>query len=253
MRSAKKYKERDTSHELPGWLQELRDNLVDESSSTEPLEKPRARKSRHFQFLSWISNGVREQKWNRVRVSTVYFRTFRRTQIAISCLKTKTTKASCRRRIGTVGPRAEKFSNLLITADHKVLSEECELRNNHRYAVVVQGLATQWIQPYTCKSKSSQETEKNLMRLETKSHLYRPFLRKFGKSCEELSWNHCTSTPHRSETNVIAEKAVHRVKEGTSVGAIAVRSRWRMVVGIFGMLYLSAKHSRSLVWWEDTM
>ena len=38
----------------------------------------------------------------------------------------------------------------------------------------------------------------------------------FGKSCEELSWNHCTSTPHRSETHGIAERAVRRVKEGTS-------------------------------------
>ena len=38
----------------------------------------------------------------------------------------------------------------------------------------------------------------------------------FGKSCEELSWSHCTSTPHRSETNGIAERAVRRVKEGTS-------------------------------------
>ena len=39
----------------------------------------------------------------------------------------------------------------------------------------------------------------------------------FGKACEDLSWNHCTSTPHRSETNGIAERAVRRVKEGTSV------------------------------------
>ena len=38
----------------------------------------------------------------------------------------------------------------------------------------------------------------------------------FGKSCEELFWNHRTSTPHRSETNGIAERAVRRVKEGTS-------------------------------------
>ena len=38
----------------------------------------------------------------------------------------------------------------------------------------------------------------------------------FGKACEDLSWNHCTSTPHRSETNVSAERAVRRVKEGTS-------------------------------------
>ena len=44
----------------------------------------------------------------------------------------------------------------------------------------------------------------------------------FGKACEDLSWNHCTSTPHRSETNGIAERAVRRVKEGTS--AVSLQS-----------------------------
>ena len=38
----------------------------------------------------------------------------------------------------------------------------------------------------------------------------------FAKACEDLSWNHCTSTPRRSDTNGIAERAVRRVKEGTS-------------------------------------
>ena len=38
----------------------------------------------------------------------------------------------------------------------------------------------------------------------------------FGKACEDLFWHHCTSTPHRSETNGVAERAVRRVKEGTS-------------------------------------
>ena len=38
----------------------------------------------------------------------------------------------------------------------------------------------------------------------------------FGKPHEELSWNHCTSTPHQSETNGIAERAVRRIKGGTS-------------------------------------
>ena len=38
----------------------------------------------------------------------------------------------------------------------------------------------------------------------------------FGKACEDLSWNQCTSTPHRSETNGIVERAVRRAKEGTS-------------------------------------
>ena len=57
------------------------------------------------------------------------------------CQKTKIARAPCRRRIGRVVPRAENFGDL-ITADHKVVSEGCESRNNHRYAVVVQDLAT---------------------------------------------------------------------------------------------------------------
>ena len=64
----------------------------------------------------------------------------------------KITKAPCRRRIGGAVPRAANFGDL-ITADHKVLSENGESRNNHRYAVVVQDLATQWIQVYPCKTK----------------------------------------------------------------------------------------------------
>ena len=52
----------------------------------------------------------------------------------------------------------------MITADHKVLREECESRHSHRYAVVVQDLATQWLQSYPCKTKTSQETKKSLMK-----------------------------------------------------------------------------------------
>ena len=77
------------------------------------------------------------------------------------CMRTKITRAPCRRRIGRGVPRAENFGDL-VTADHKVLSEGCESRNNHRYAIVVQDLATQWIQSYLCKTKTSQETQRSL-------------------------------------------------------------------------------------------
>ena len=74
------------------------------------------------------------------------------------CQRTIITRAPCTRRNGEAVPRAEKFADL-ITADHKVLSDKCEFRNSHRYAVVVQDLATQWIQAYPCKTKTSQETQ----------------------------------------------------------------------------------------------
>ena len=57
------------------------------------------------------------------------------------CLRTKMTKAPCRRRTGEAVPRAEKFGDL-ITADHKVFNEEGESGHNHRYPVVVQDLTT---------------------------------------------------------------------------------------------------------------
>ena len=114
---------------------------------------------------------------------------------------------------------AQHFGDL-ITADHKVLSESCESRNNHRYAVVVQDLATHWIQSYPCKTRTSQETQRSLQKfleLDRKPKvIYTDKSLEFGKACEDLSWNHCTSTPYRSETNGTAERALHRVKEGTS-------------------------------------
>ena len=112
------------------------------------------------------------------------------------CQRAKITRAPCRRRNGRVVPRAENFGDLM-TADHKVLSESCESRNNHRYAVVVQDLATQWIQAYPCKTKTSHETQRSLQKFlepdrNPKIMYFDNFL-EFGNACEDLSWNHCTS------------------------------------------------------------
>ena len=135
------------------------------------------------------------------------------------CKRTKITRVPCRRRNDEVVPRAVNFGDL-ITADHKVPSDNCESRNNHRYAVVKQDLVTQWIQTYPCQNKTSQEIQRSLQKFlepERKPRvIYTDNSFEFGKACEDLSWNHCTSTPHRSETNGIAERAVRRVKEGTS-------------------------------------
>ena len=82
------------------------------------------------------------------------------------CKRTKITRAPCRRQQwrSRAVPRAESFGDL-ITADHKVLSENCESRHNHRYAVVVQDVATQWIQAYPCKNKTSQENPEKLAKV----------------------------------------------------------------------------------------
>ena len=138
------------------------------------------------------------------------------------CQRTKITRAPCRRRKGEAVPRAVNFGDL-ITADHKVLSEDYESRINHRCAVVVQDLATQWLQSHSHKTKSSQKTEKSLRKFleatdEPKVICSYNSL-EFGKACD---WNHCTSTPHRSETSGTAERAARRIKERTS--AVSLQS-----------------------------
>ena len=208
----------DLLHVLRDWLQEFRENLVDETISTEPWGDPEhgspdTSKSSHE--LPMESRAKVEPDSGKHDVYTH----FPKDPNCDVCLKTKITGASCRRRTGTVVPTAEKFGDL-ITADHNFFSEGCESRNIHRYAVAVQDLATQWLQSYPCKTKTSQETQKTLQKFLEPNRkpkvIYIDNSLEFGKACEDLSWNQCTPTPHRSETNGIAERAVRRVKEGTS-------------------------------------
>ena len=134
-------------------------------------------------------------------------------------MRTKIRRVSCRKRTGVVVPRADNFGGL-VTAGFKVLSDRCESRHNHRYAVVVQDLATQWIPSYPCKKKTLSGNTKSLQKFLEPTRkpkvIYTDSSLEFGKACEELTWNQCASTPHGSETNGIADRAVRRVKEGTS-------------------------------------
>ena len=77
------------------------------------------------------------------------------------CRLTKITRGPYRKRNNSQLHRAEKFGDL-VTAEHKVLNEEGQSRNNHKYAVIVQDLATQWIQSYPCKAKTLKRDDEKL-------------------------------------------------------------------------------------------
>ena len=143
------------------------------------------------------------------------------------CLKTKRTRSSCRRRTGSVVPRAEHFGDL-ITADHKILSEESESRNNHRNAVVVQDLATQWIQSYPCKTKTSQVTQKSLMKFLEPTRkpkvIHTDNSLEFGKSCEDLSWNHWYGNTTQIRDEWDCRKSSAQSERRDICGIVAVRS-----------------------------
>ena len=176
--------------EIPEWLVEFRENLVDDEI---PLQGDSHASSSHEASLEPTTK--RREDLGKHSVDT-HFPKYRNCEI---WKRTKITRAPCRRRNGEAVPRAENFGDL-ITADHKVLSDNCESRNNHRYAVVVQDLATQWIQAYPCKTKTSQETQRSLQKFlepERKPKvIYTDNSLEFGKACEDLSWNHCTCLHH---------------------------------------------------------
>ena len=205
--------------EIPEWLQEFREIEVDDEI---PLQGGSHASSSHEVSLEQTTR--RRKDLGKHSIYTHFFKA-RNCEI---CKQTKITRAPRRRRNGEAAPRVANFGDL-ITADHKAPSDNCESRNNHRDAVVVQDLATQWIQSYPCKNKSSQETQRSMQKFlepERKPQvIYTDNSLEFGKACEDFSWNHCTSTPNRSETNGIAERAVCRVKERYLCCIVAIWSK----------------------------
>ena len=169
---------RDPLSDLPERLQEFRENLVDE-------KVPEYRDAPASSSRESSVEPVRKEVLGKHSIYT-HFPKDRKCEI---CKRTKITRAPCRKR-------------------------------TDRYAVVVQDLATQWKQSYTCKTKTSQEKEKSLKsswgRHRKPKVIHTDNVLEFGTACEDVSWNHCTSTLHRSEANGIAEIAVRRIKEGTS-------------------------------------
>ena len=201
--------EEDPTQSIPDWLHPFTENLDDLETHV-----PAHPSEREISDSEGDASKVETQK----RKHSIYAH-FPEDRNCDMCPRTKITRIPCRRRNEGSVPRAEKFGDL-ITADDKVRNEGSESRNNHGYAVVVQDLATQWIQSYPCKNKKfsrdDEECTKFLEPSQKPKVIYTDNSLEFGKSCEELSGNHRTSTPHRSETNGIAERAIRRVKEGTS-------------------------------------
>ena len=115
--------------------------------------------------------------------------------------------------------RTKKIQGLLA---EDVLVQSCPV--NHEIIIDTLSWYKIWqlsgYNPTRRKTNTSQETQKSLQKFLEPTRKPKVICTdnslEFGKYCEEFSWNHCTSTPHRSETNGIAERAVHRVKKETS-------------------------------------
>ena len=139
------------------------------------------------------------------------------------CKRSKITRAPCRKRtvIQYLGQRnLATWLQPISKSSTKDVNLDTIIDTQLWYKI----LATQWIQSYPCKTKTSQETEISLRKFlepsEKPKSLKLTMRWNFGKSCEDLSWNHRTSAHHRSETNGRAERVVRRIKERTSAGLL---------------------------------
>ena len=118
-----------------------------------------------------------------------YFSHFPKDRNCEVCLRTKMTRAPCRKRTGDQVLWAQKFGDN-ITANHKVLNEGGDSGNNHRYSVMVRDLATQWIQSCRWNTQASQQMEWSLREFlepsEKPKVIFTDTSLEFGKSCEDL-------------------------------------------------------------------
>ena len=113
-------------------------NKIPKTNQKEPqIDRGNPLSSEILELLQEFREILVDDELPRIWVSTVFILISLKTEIARICQRIKITRAPW------------------TTADHKVLSNNCESRHNHRYAVVVQDLATQWIQAYPCETKTS--------------------------------------------------------------------------------------------------
>ena len=93
----------------------------------------------------------------------------------------------------------------IITADRKILNEEGESQLQCRYAVVLQDLASQWLQSYPCATKTSQETMTSLRKFlepeEDPKVAHTDNSSEIVKACEDLNLEslYVDTTPIREQ------------------------------------------------------
>ena len=151
--------------------------------------------------------------------------------------------------------RSEKYDD--FTADHKIVSGEGRSHNNHRSGDCA-GLGHSMVEGFFhVKQKLLRKRKKSLQTfldpkpspkvVSTDNSL------DIGETCEDLLWNHCTSTPHRSETNNTAERPTRRVREGASAvfRQSALDEQW--LVDPMECYCFSAKRSRPLIGQKNSL
>ena len=196
----------------------------------------------------------REQKWNQVRVSTV------------QCLHALSKGPKLRYLLGDEINEVSLQKTCWYSRTQSgncwwfdnCGSQSCQWRKwitkQSPIPVVVQDLATQWSQSYPFQNKNFSRNPEEPNGVPgadevARSHL---FLQFFGnwqilwRNILESLYVNATQIRNKWDCWVSSTQSERRQVCGT----VAIKSGQWMAGGFLGMLLLSAKHSRSLVWWK---
>ena len=192
--------------DIPEWLQEFRENLVDD-------EVPE-RGDSHANSSHKVSLEPTFKRREDLGKHSVYAH-FPKDRNCEICQRTKITRAPCRRRNGGAVPRAEIFGQQITRFSVKIVNLET--------ITDMQSWCRTWPLNGSSRIRAKQKLHRKPKEACKSSWKPTGSLQSFTLTIlwnsakpVKISWNHCTSTPHRSETTRIAERAVRRVKEGTS-------------------------------------
>ena len=86
--------------------------------------------------------------------------------------------------------------------------------------MIIQDRATQWIKAFPQKNHTTEACKEAFQRFWgpqfKPQYVYSDGAAEYDKALTELDVLHDHCTPHKSETNAVAERAIQRVKEGTA-------------------------------------
>ena len=213
---------------VPDWFEEFKDNLVDES-----VPEHRDASSSFHELLS-------EPRAKVVSGKQSIFTHLPKDRNCDICLRTNNYKGFLQK---THWYSRAQSGTMLVIQQQRITKFSVKDVN---LDTIIDTL--QWYKTWQHSGYNHTHVKQKLLRKRKKSSqkfleptrkpkvTYTDNSQEFGKACEKLTWNHCSSTPHRSETNGIAQHFWSRPADVPS-----------LILGLHGMLLLSAKHSISLV------
>ena len=156
------------------------------------------------------------------------------------CQRTKITRAPCRRRVGGAVPRAEKFGDL-IKADNKIM---WKLWISNQSPICSRGAGLGHSMDPVVSVQKETGNQRSLQKFLEPD-------RKPKVSYTDNESLHVYTSQIGDQWNCWKSSAQSKGRYLCCI--VAIGSKWKLVGRFHGMLHLSAKRHRSVIWWEDAL